>query len=78
MNRQATMFVVSVIALLIFVSCGNNEISEPKTDEPINFEIITGDTASDEIVALFSVAGAQEPVTMGRSLCSKERTIDAI
>ena len=49
MNRQATIFVVSVIALLMFVSCGNNEVSEPKTDEPINFEIITEDTASDEM-----------------------------
>ncbi len=49
MNRQATMFVVSVMVLLMFVSCGNNEVSEPKTDEPINFEIITEDTASDEM-----------------------------
>ena len=62
MNRQAIMFVVLVMVLLMFVSCGNNEVSEPKTDEPINFEIITEDTESDEIVALFSIAGAQEPV----------------
>ena len=60
MNRQATMFVVLVMVLLMFVSCGNNEISEPKTDEPINFEIITEDTASDKIVALFSIGGRLE------------------
>ena len=60
MNRQATMFVISVIALLMFVSCGNNEVSEPKTDEPINFEIITEDTAFDEIAALFSIGGRLE------------------
>lgn len=60
MNRQATMFVVLVMVLLMFVSCGNNEVSEPKKDEPINFEIITGDTASDEIVALFSIGGRLE------------------
>ena len=71
MNRQATIFVVSVMVLLMFVSCGNNEVSEPKTDEPINFEIITEDTASDEIVALFSIGAGWNGIGPKSSLVSE-------